>query len=188
MTTYADRMNTPHALYRLYDKTGVLLYLGCSMVPFHRIWNHLVGQPWRFEIVRIELEWRSDWLAGRQAEMAAINIEVPRYNKLIHNPDTVGLMSKAYVATCTPKTRLDGFTCPKCGGPKPHKPGLAYCRPCTRAYKEERRRALGTLPKLPPSVTCPRCEGIKEPGPAYCKKCKSEINKAYRELKARAPR
>ena len=187
MATHSDLATKPHVVYRMFDKDGTLLYLGCTTF-LSRLGHHQATRPWFHEVQTITLEWTPDWLAGRQLEMAAIQHERPRYNLLQHNPDTVGRSTTEYTATCTPKTRLDGFTCPKCGGPKPHKPGLAYCRPCTRAYKEERRRALGTLPKLPPSVTCPRCEGIKEPGPAYCKKCKSEINKAYRELKARAPR
>jgi hypothetical protein len=41
-------------------------------------------------------------------------------------------------------------------------------------------RAAGVKPKPPPSVTCPRCEGVKEADKAYCRPCKLQIDKEYR--------
>ncbi len=172
MPTSVEVFEKPHALYRLFDRAGTLLYLGCSMVPFRRLQQHLWMQPWHLDIFRIELEWCSDWYAGRTAEMTAIQRESPLYNRLVHDPSAVG-------TSTIPSSRGDGLHCPKCGAEKAKRRN-AYCPPCTVAYRRERKIALGWTPLVREPPTCPRCEGPRVPGRSYCDPCRSIVNKEGR--------
>jgi len=160
----------PHAIYRLFDADDNLLYIGCSATPGRRFQKHLYDQAWRYEISRIELEWRPAWLDGRRAEMIAIRDERPKYNRLIHDPDAVG------TSIMGGPPRGDGLACPRCGNPKKDR-RHAYCPSCNTTYQRERRIAAGWLPRKPPTTTCPKCSGPKEPGPSYCKPCQKQVNK-----------
>lgn len=176
MTTYSDMLARPHAVYRFFAKDGTLLYVGCTSF-LGRIGHHQATRDWFHEVATITIEWAVDALVGRQVEMHAINVEQPKYNLLIFDPNSV------LREPLPSRPRHDGTVCPKCGGPKEHKPGLAYCRPCMRAYQEERRRSKGVKPAPPPTITCPRCGGIKEAGKAYCRECKRQVSKAARRTR-----
>ncbi len=172
MPTSAEMYATPHVLYRFFNRDGALLYLGCTVTPFRRLHTHMQGQPWRLDITRVELEWHPDWLTGRRAEMAAIMVEAPKYNRLVHDPDSVG-------TTMSGEPRGNGLLCPKCGSPKPARQ-KTYCRPCQAKYQRDRRIKLGWIPFVREPPTCPRCEGPRVEDRSYCDPCKRIINKEAR--------
>jgi predicted GIY-YIG superfamily endonuclease len=174
---YHEKINLPHAVYRFTREDGTLLYVGCSMRPLARAAHHYDTRPWTREIARVEIKWYPDFLSASRAERQAILDEAPLFNAAIFSVESVG---KAMLRAAGVKKKGDGTTCPRCGGPKEHKPGKAYCQPCNRDYQEERRRRLGTRPQQPPTVTCPRCEGVKEVGRNYCRPCKKQVSAEYR--------
>lgn len=70
-------------LYRHFDRSGVLLYVGISANALKRAAAHGV-KPWGVEISRIEVEHFETRRAALDAEAAAIRAERPRYN-IVHN-------------------------------------------------------------------------------------------------------
>jgi predicted GIY-YIG superfamily endonuclease len=81
----AELPTKPHALYRFYDRTDVLLYVGISLDLPARLRKHRREKTWWLEIANITIEphdSRSDALA---AETLAIETEKPLYNDQ-HNP------------------------------------------------------------------------------------------------------
>ena len=158
---YFEKIQKPHAIYRFFRDDGALLYVGLSLRPMTRLEVHACTKSWYREITRMEIRWFPDYLTAARAEQSAINDEAPLHNKLVFSQG-------------------DGTTCPRCGGPKEHKLGKAYCGACYAEYRVERARAAGVRPKPPPSVTCPRCSGIKDAGKGYCRPCKRQVDKEYR--------
>lgn len=68
------------ALYRLYDVSGKLLYVGISNDPKRRFSSHRSTKAWWPEVDRRAVDWfDSLWLAS-VAERTAITTEAPRYN------------------------------------------------------------------------------------------------------------
>lgn len=178
---YHEKTNTPHAVYRFVRDDETLLYVGCSETPLARFEQHRSIRPWYREIARVELKWYSDYLSAARAEKQAILDEEPMYNIARWPVDSTG---KEMLRAAGAVKKGDGTVCPRCGGPKEHKIGKAYCQPCYKEYQEERRRRLGARPQaIGPTVTCPRCGGIKKPGPAYCRPCKRQVDKEYRLTK-----
>lgn len=70
----------PVAVYRMYDATGVLLYVGYSTNIAARIQNHQWRTAWIEDVVDITLAHYPDVHAARDAERVAIKTEAPRYN------------------------------------------------------------------------------------------------------------
>jgi len=68
-------------LYRHYDKSGRLLYVGYSITVFARLMAHIYGSCWAEEIATIKLDHFADKLKGWHAEQLAIANEKPKYNK-----------------------------------------------------------------------------------------------------------
>lgn len=128
-----ERMVLPHAVYRVFDATGVLLYIGCSQRIGARLAVHGNTQPWYHEIARIEVEWHPNEPHAKVAEAKAIENEKPKYNRLIADPQKIAEEPKP--------ARGDGVHCPKCGGEKESQK-MAYCRACMRTYQQDRRRLL----------------------------------------------
>jgi predicted GIY-YIG superfamily endonuclease len=177
--THDEKMITPHAVYRFFGAGDELLYVGCTFNVRTRMDQHRGALDWYHLVVKITLEWHPGWVEGVRAEAAAILAENPLHNKRRSEPANCGVGSD-YI----PHPRGDGLHCPKCGKPKEDsRPGRAYCRSCQHDYQLARRVAAGWIPRPPPTTVCPRCAGPKEPGPSYCKKCKSQINRAYKKSK-----
>ena len=91
---------TQARVYRMYDKDGVLLYVGCSLDIPQRLRCHRSGKNkhWFREVCSITMgEWKMREYSLRD-ERKAINTEKPLYNALIPKHWTV---SKA-----RPKTRV----------------------------------------------------------------------------------
>ena len=67
-------------LYRHFDITGALLYVGISVEPKSRIYGHARAH-WYADIVRTTEQWFDDRKVALTAELAAIKSENPLHNK-----------------------------------------------------------------------------------------------------------
>ncbi len=68
-------------IYRLFSKSGELLYIGKTTQPFTRPWAHCSQKPWGKEVDRVETEEFDSEEAAFAAEREAIIREKPKYNK-----------------------------------------------------------------------------------------------------------
>lgn len=69
------------ALYRHFDASGQLLYVGISFSPFNRARQHNRASDWFASVVRIDIEWLDTRSAAEQAEYQAIKREHPLHNR-----------------------------------------------------------------------------------------------------------
>lgn len=67
-------------VYRLFDASGELLYVGMSWNPSWRWVYHRRTKDWWPEVAHAEVILYPDELAARKAETACIKSESPRYN------------------------------------------------------------------------------------------------------------
>jgi predicted GIY-YIG superfamily endonuclease len=74
----------PHALYRFFDQSGELLYVGITMDLPARMGNHRRDKPWWTDAAWIGIEHFDNRAAALEAERMAIKAETPRYN-VVHN-------------------------------------------------------------------------------------------------------
>lgn len=70
----------PTALYRLYDESGTLLYIGISYQPEVRFEQHAALKPWWDRVARREMVWFPDRPTAAKAEAEAVRTEDPEYN------------------------------------------------------------------------------------------------------------
>lgn len=70
----------PHALYRFFDATGRLLYIGITFNLASRFPSHSDDKPWWSQVDTIRVEGYADRSAVLAAEKAAIKAERPLYN------------------------------------------------------------------------------------------------------------
>jgi hypothetical protein len=72
----------PTAIYRLFDRSGSLLYVGVSVEPRTRIKTHIRDMPWGREVdgSRTRIEWAPDRPTALAVEASAIAEEAPAYN------------------------------------------------------------------------------------------------------------
>lgn len=68
------------ALYRHFDASGRLLYVGISLHSIQRTAKHRSGSHWFQDIARIEIEWLSERRSALAAEATAISKEKPLWN------------------------------------------------------------------------------------------------------------
>jgi predicted GIY-YIG superfamily endonuclease len=68
-------------LYRLWDSSDKLLYVGISKSAMQRIEQHLQSQPWAKDIARMTIELHPDRRSAEKAERIAIATENPIHNK-----------------------------------------------------------------------------------------------------------
>lgn len=68
------------SLYRLYDDSDALLYIGIAFNPRTRGYHHAMTKSWWPEVVRKEICWFDNRREAEAAEDAAILAERPRYN------------------------------------------------------------------------------------------------------------
>jgi predicted GIY-YIG superfamily endonuclease len=71
----------PVAVYRCFDASGALLYVGVSVAPIARLTEHKAGSPWAQTSATIIVEWWPDKASALAAETKAINQEKPRHNR-----------------------------------------------------------------------------------------------------------
>lgn len=77
-------MNKKTALYRHYNKDGVLLYVGISLSAVARLSQHNHKSCWAHEIVNMTTEWLGSRPEALIAEKKAIKEEKPLHN-IAHN-------------------------------------------------------------------------------------------------------
>lgn len=75
----ARRFAEMHALYRMYDERGRVLYIGITGDLGKRLGDHAVKR-WFPLVEQIKLEWLPTRAAALLAERRAISAEHPRYN------------------------------------------------------------------------------------------------------------
>lgn len=93
-----DSTTRPAAVYRLYDETGALLYIGSAYDPEKRCKRHR-DKPWWPLVARREDEWREGRRPAYLAEMKAIATEGPRFNDFgtpqYRTPQTEAVLRRA---------------------------------------------------------------------------------------------
>jgi predicted GIY-YIG superfamily endonuclease len=77
----ASLASAPHALYRFYDRTDVLLYVGITMNLPTRMFKHKGTKPWWTSIADIQVEHFATRGEALTAERKAIREERPLYNE-----------------------------------------------------------------------------------------------------------
>lgn len=70
------------AVYRLYDRSGELLYIGKTVHPNERFKEHAKEQIWWAEVdmSKTSIEWYPNWGWAGKVETASIRSERPKYN------------------------------------------------------------------------------------------------------------
>ena len=73
-------------LYRLFDASGTLIYIGIATKPEERIKAHRWEKPkrWRHDIATHSVEWFDTRIEAGIAEKAAIRAELPVHNRRHH--------------------------------------------------------------------------------------------------------
>lgn len=74
------RRRVPTTLYRLYDASGDLLYVGIAGNPGRRFEQHAKDKPWWALVSYCQLEHFDSRPAAASAERQAINRDAPRFN------------------------------------------------------------------------------------------------------------
>lgn len=69
------------ALYRLFDQGGVLLYVGVTGNPTARFSNHASTKSWWTDVASHTIKWHTSRVGAEVAERAAIQAELPRWNR-----------------------------------------------------------------------------------------------------------
>ncbi|MET8080030.1 GIY-YIG nuclease family protein [Streptomyces sp. NPDC005303] len=78
----------PTALYRAFDSTGQLLYVGISIHPEQRFKEHAWQKSWwRSEVARTTVEWHDTRILAAQAEARAVRDEAPERNLTLPEED-----------------------------------------------------------------------------------------------------
>lgn len=83
-STSASGRTNPHALYRFYDRSGVLIYVGITNNPGRRLSRHEKSKDWWWEVTEVRIERYPDRDSVLNAEVEAITNERPKYN-IQHN-------------------------------------------------------------------------------------------------------
>lgn len=76
---YSDMVNRRTCVYRCYDATGVLLYVGISMHLDARLAKHR-GRGWWPDVAEITVQWFDGREPAKAAERKAIAEEGPLHN------------------------------------------------------------------------------------------------------------
>jgi predicted GIY-YIG superfamily endonuclease len=100
--TWGRPEDSPHVLYRMFNRDGVLLYVGITNNPKGRFRTHGELKSWWSEVATITLQHLPSRLHLEAAESDAIKNEGPLYN--------IARTAGAYV----PRPK-----CPSCGSPEP---------------------------------------------------------------------
>lgn len=79
---------TAHVLYRMFDRDGVLLYVGITNNPKVRFKSHSKSQSWWDQVVNITVKTYPSREALADAEQKAIRCEAPLYNVALRAIDT----------------------------------------------------------------------------------------------------
>jgi DNA-binding XRE family transcriptional regulator len=101
-TTQPDDVDScPAALYRMFNETGVLLYIGMTTNIGTRMVNHQFDKPWWSEVRTIRVTPYSNRTEAENAERGAIIAEQPLWNEQIREATEGGVRRRA----AAPRTR-----------------------------------------------------------------------------------
>lgn len=155
----SDMSERLHALYRFFDASGDLLYIGITLNPAGRWKQHREDKPWWEEVADITIETHPDRPSVLEAERKAIIAEHPRYNKTHNTRPTPKPATEQRLAwACCECDRdilgSDGYLQVGCTGAE-----LSEIQKAHREY-EEQRRARGSW------VPIDWAEFFSLPGPA----------------------
>lgn len=87
----------PQVLYRAFDASDDLLYIGVSMCPDRRWVQHATNKLWFRDVAKLTFEHYTDRASVLVAERKAIVAEKPRYNT-VHN----GTLATSVPSSATP--------------------------------------------------------------------------------------
>jgi predicted GIY-YIG superfamily endonuclease len=73
-------MSRPAVVYRFFNESGVLLYVGVTTDPGSRMRAHERGKPWWTDVTHVTLSHHENLTAALAEEGRAIRLERPRYN------------------------------------------------------------------------------------------------------------
>jgi hypothetical protein len=79
----ADTTIRAAALYRLFDTTERLLYVGVAFTPSARFTQHARTKVWWQDVAAKHVEWFESRAAAEDAEKSAIRTEGPLYNIVV---------------------------------------------------------------------------------------------------------
>lgn len=79
--TRADRQEQVHYVYRCFDASRRLIYVGCTTNLQNRMAQHTASSWWAPQVAKVTAKVFPNGPVGRQAERVAIRDEVPRWNK-----------------------------------------------------------------------------------------------------------
>lgn len=87
-------------VYRLFDKTGTLLYIGKTVNPNQRFKQHAEEQIWwpQVDMSKTQIVWYPNWDWAGKVEVASIKAERPRFN-IIGAPLAMSVYSRGEVDT-----------------------------------------------------------------------------------------
>lgn len=130
---------TRTALYRHFDATGALLYVGISLHPVSRQIQHSHGSDWYHEITDIRFEWFDTREDARAAELVAIEDEKPKHNKQ-SNPLWI---NPAVVRSAKRRAEENDFICVTLKHDRPHINEQTEAEVCLEylSYTDEERAA-----------------------------------------------
>lgn len=95
----------PHDVYRVFDASGALLYVGCSVNVFARLKEHRKWAEWWPEAVRGSVHRYPNRLHALGVEARAIRNECPRDNKVLeahwgrHSGDPLAVLEEPMALT-----------------------------------------------------------------------------------------
>ena len=74
-----------HLLYKLYDSSGTLLYVGISSRGPIRLAEHYRTKVWFPQVARADFRWYDTREEVERAEQLSIQTENPRYNQIFNS-------------------------------------------------------------------------------------------------------
>ncbi len=78
---YECGWDRPTQLYRYYDDSGNLLYIGITSQPAVREEKHRRESPWRIDAAYVRYELFPSWGIAEVAEMLSISRDGPKHNR-----------------------------------------------------------------------------------------------------------
>lgn len=102
MTAAVATADLPVALYRLFDESGTLLYVGITGSPAARMNAHRHDKPWWSEVdpSRTTWAWHDNRDQAAKAEVETIRGERPRYNVMSSLTAEQEVLLRAAVCAC----------------------------------------------------------------------------------------
>lgn len=130
---HADR---PHVVYRAFDATGHLLYIGCTLDFDRRRAEHMQRRTWARDVHRWETTEYPDQASALAAEEAAIKAEAPEHNAMYNGAGLTGWNDERRSS----ETCLHGH--PWDENAKMNAQGLRICATCERiaTWRHDARR------------------------------------------------